>query len=220
MPNGKAKVNQTKLPKTVNCRRICIGSLLSCIHVAYPLVKVGAQLGTVNLVTEDKAFLALNSKYQEEYEIGNVRVRVVDCVSTMSDEELEMDDYDFTVLTITEFIPTVPVDKYIFLSARDFYRQQLLDSDYKQTPIFSLFRPEFHTVKERDLAKNAKFINETHVNLKSFITFDRLMYKLITQKKFEMETPAPLIEFIAQILEGYHGTTKNDIRGFLRKAEI
>lgn len=216
---SKAKSSSKKF-NADRCRIICIGSLTTSLHVVVPLLKVMAQLGTVNVLSEDKSFLTLNEKYESDYEIGNMRVRVVDCVDIMDDEELLLANYDFTVLVVDEFLPSLVADRYIFLSNRDFYRQQMQNTEVKQQKIFSLFRETYHTPKERAIQKNSKFINEEFFNLPSFGSFDIYLYKLMVRRNFASPTPAPLVQFIGRILEGHQGVTKKDITAILRRPDF
>lgn len=199
---------------------ICIGSFSTSMHIVFPLIKVLNKIGSVNLITEDKSFLMLTEELDIDYYLGNVRVRLVDCISVMPKDDMELNNYNFNILDIKEYIPTIPFDKYIFLTNRNYYRQQLLDSDSRNKQIYSVLPFAYITVKQKELEKKNTYVHEELVNLKSYNSYDKYLFNLIEKRDIRFRASSEVIEFISTVLENYNRLSRTNIRAFLEEGEF
>lgn len=209
-----------RLRKMNDFSLVCIASLTTSLHITFPLLKCLNHMGSINFLTEDKSYLAFDDTSTGEYDLGNIHVRVIDCVSILSEEELAISDYQFTVFDVKEFLPGIQVDKYIILPSRKFFRDQLTNPEFRNTPIYSVFNNKYHNTKEYKEAKIDSFVNEQLVRLNSFSMYDKMIYNLITKKQYNYSIPGELVGFITKILEGFHQVTSAQISAYVREVSF
>ena len=199
------------------CNHLCIASLTTTIHVVVPLLKMMALMGTVNLITEERSFLALSENDEDDFYLGDIRVRVVDLIESLDENEISAKDYIFNVYIVTQFLPDIIPDKYLILSGREYFRRQFDSVDKKSAQIFSVVNFTQHTPTDRATIRNIKFTNEEFIKLPSVAYFEPYLYRIIALRDVKTNPPGQIIDLITTILEGHEDLTKKDIRDCLRK---
>jgi hypothetical protein len=203
--------------KTSNCRKIAVCSLKTSMHITFPIVKVLSRLGSTNVITEDKLYISIDPVSSEDFTLGNARIRVVDCVSAMDEGEWALENYDFTVFDIRQFLPTCEMDKYVLLSNRHYFRSQIADMNFKSTPIFSVCDCEFLKPKDRKAEMENRFVNEKYIKFGNYLKYDKFLNNLSITGTKKCITPSEMISLTCELLNGLSDITKSNIITYLRE---
>ncbi|MFF2798089.1 hypothetical protein, partial [Lysinibacillus xylanilyticus] len=159
--SAKKKIETVRREKTEHCRVICICSVTSSIHVLVPLLKVLSRLGTVQVISEDKSVMLLSPTMESSFVIGDIHVKQSDELILMEDEVVEtFKDFNYNILITQDFLPSCNIDKFIMLTRRHHYRNQITSIEDRYTPILSVVNPQGLTKEERAKEEETVYVNE------------------------------------------------------------
>lgn len=221
--NTKKKIESVRRLKTENCKIICVCSITSSIHVLIPLVKVLNRLGTVQIISEDTSTMLLSPTMESSFQLGDVHVQVVEELVMIEDDvKASFKEYDYNVLITQDFLPDVDIDKYIMLSRRHHFRDQIDSIEKRYTPILSVFNSVSLTTEERRKEEEVVYVNERLLPLPSFaVSEDYLASLLMGVGSKEYRVNQKIVMFIVEVLTGIEECTKNHIRQILlEKGEL
>ena len=207
-------LKRTTLPDVY---RVCIASLITSIQLALPIAKVMSKLGSVIVITEDRSWMSLSPSYDDDFDLGNIKVKIVDFIDDCEEEPWYEGEYTFHLYVCSSFIPQVKVDKYILYTSRELYRTQIKSLEYSNKPIYTCINMRLIDPKLRESIKKAVFIQETQIDLGNSSTYAKYIDEIIYLKKTSLVPPSTLANFIETLLDGHQDLTKKDIRLWLRE---
>ena len=207
-------MKKTTLP---NANKIVIASLVTSIQLALPIAKVMSKMGSVMVITEDKSWLSLSPDFDDDFELGNIRVKVVDMVDDCEGETWYRDDYTFHLYVCSSFIPQIIPDKYILYTSREFYRAQIKAINGNDKPIYTNIDIRKVDPKQRDSIKKAVFIKETQTDLDNSSTYAKYIADITQLKMTAIQPPPKLVKFIALLMDGHQDLTQKDVKVWLRE---
>jgi hypothetical protein len=205
---------KTTLP---DANKIVLASLVTSIQLALPIAKIMSKMGSVMVITEDKSWLSLSPAFDEDFELGNIRVKVVDLVDECENETWYSGDYNFHLYICSSYIPQIIPDKYILYTSREFYRTQVKAIGGNDKPIYTNIDIRKIDPKQRASVKKSIFIKETQVDLDNSSTYAKFVADITQLKKTAMQPPPKLTKFIAQLMDGHQDLTQKDIKAWLRE---
>jgi len=209
-----AQLRKTTLP---DAYKVCIASLVTSIQLALPIAKVMSKMGSVMVITEDKSWLSLSPTYEDEFDLGNIRVKIVDLVDECEGESWYDGDYTFHLYICSTYIPQVVPDKYILYTSREFYRTQIKSIGGNDKPIYTNIDIRRIDPKQRESVKKAVFIKETQTDLDNSSTYAKYIADITQLKKTAIMPPPRLVKFIETLMDGHQDLTKRDIKTWLRE---
>jgi len=207
-------LRKTSLP---NAYKVVIASLVTSIQLALPIAKIMSKMGSVMVITEDKSWLALSPTFDDEFDLGNIRVKVTDMVDDCEGESWYDDDYTFHLYICSSFIPQVIPDKYILYTSREYYRTQVKAVGGNDKPIYTNIDIRKVDPKQRESVKKAVFIKEIQIDLGNSGVYASYIAQLMQLKKTSIQPPAKLANFIGELMDGHQDLTKRDIKIWLRE---
>ena len=209
-----AAVRKTIMPDAF---KVCIASLVTSIQLALPIAKVMSKIGSVIVITEDKSWLALSNSFEDDFDLGNIRVKVVDLIDDCEEESWYSGDYDYHVYVCAAYIPQIIADKYVLYTTREYYRAQLKSIGGNNKPIYTNIDLRKVDYKQRAAVKKAVFIKETQLDLDNSSTYANYISEITQLKKTAILPPPRLTKFIETIMDGHQDLTKRDIKTWLRE---
>lgn len=217
--NTKKKIETVRKQKTKDCKVICVCSATSSIHVLVPLVKVLNRLGTVQIISEDKSATLLSPTMESMFTVGDIRVELSDELYMLDDQTKEsFKEFDYNILVTHDYLPDCNVDKYIMLSRRHHFRNQIESIEHRYTPIMSVFNPRVLTKEERLAEEETIYVNERLLPLPSFaVCQDYLDTLLMGVGKKEFRVNEKIVSFVVEALNGIDECTKVHIRKILQE---
>jgi len=200
-----------------NAYKIVIASLVTSIQLALPIAKIMSKMGSVMVITEDKSWLSLSPSFDDDFDLGNIRVKVVDLVDDCEDETWYAGDYNFHLYVCSAFIPQIIPDKYILYTSREFYRAQVKAVGGNNKPIYTNIDLYKVDPKQRETIKKAVFIKETQIDLDNSSTYAKYIADITQSKKTAIQPPPKLLKFISMLMDGHQDLTQKDIKAWLRE---
>jgi hypothetical protein len=174
-------------------------------------------LGTVNVITEDRAYLGLIDQGDDDFYLGDIRIRVVDLVESLDAEAMASRDFSFNVYVSTQYLPTILPDKYLILSGREYFKRQFDTIEKRNKQMFTVIKRSEYNSKEWTKILATKFINETFVKLDSYVTYDRYVYQLLRRQDVSLAPNAQIVDLISQVMDGHETLTRRDIIKCIKK---
>ena len=212
-------IEKYKIKVQSNLHSICVCSLMTSLHIVFPIVRILNHLGSVHLITEDKATLALNSICSSNFVIDNVTISVVEGLAMLDVDDFRDKEFDFIILVINEFVPNIVglnIDQYILLDKIEYYKLQFDSVELKNKLIFSSIEINKIPIKDRVQVKANRFINEELVVAPSFTKFQDYLYKLMETYDYNVRVPPIIVRYLQKIFENLLGFKKNEIQTLLR----
>jgi len=176
-----------------------------------------SKMGSVMVITEDKSWLSLSPTFDDEFDLGNIRVKVVDLVDDCEDETWYSGDYTFHLYVCSTFIPRIIPDKYILYTSREYYRTQVKAVDGNDKPIYTNLDIRKVDPKQRESVKKAVFLKEIQIDLDNSSTYAKYIADLTQLRKTAIQPPQKLTNFISMLMDGHQDLTKKDIKVWLRE---
>lgn len=215
--SSKKKIETIRREKTENCKVICICSVTSSIHVLVPLLKVLNRLGTVQVISEDKSVMLLSPTMESTFSLGDIHVELSDELVMLSERTKEsFKEFDYNILITHDFLPDCKIDKYIMLTRRHHFREQIDTIENRYTPILSILNPQGLTKEEREHEIETIYVNERLLPLPPFaICQDYLSTLFMGVGKREFRINEKITTFVVEALNGIEQCTKSHIKGIL-----
>jgi len=196
---------------------VCVAGNTTKLHLVYPMAKIMNRLGSVQLITEDPAWLSLSHKASAEFLMGNLRVRYVEMIALMEEEELELENFDYNILDVNLYVPEVKVDKYLITSGREIIVPGFSNAKQKNTPIITLYDQTKLTKMEVDVLKETLLANEDLYNFKTVPFFADYLAVLMEGRTEKVKFPPKVQDFITSFLEFHNNLKKADLRFILNE---
>lgn len=214
---SKKKIDVIRRQKTEKCQVICICSMTSTIHVLVPILKVLNRLGTVQVISEDKSTMLLSDEINSTFEVGDIRVELIDEIIMLPDEVIDtFKEYNYNIIITHDFLPDFNIDKFIILNRRHHFREQIDTVEKRYTPIFSAFDGKVLKKDEREKEKEVVYVNERLIDIPPYAVCQDYLNTLmmgVGSKDFRVNTK--LINFVTEALNGIEGCTKQHIKRIL-----
>jgi len=207
-------MRKTTLP---NAYKVVIASLVTSIQLALPIAKIMSKMGSVMVITEDKSWLSLSPTFEGDFELGNIKIKVIDLIDDYEEETWYKDGYDFHLYVCSEYIPQIQPDKYILYTSREFYRTQIKAIGANNKPIYTNIDIRKVDPKQRGSVKKAVFIKETQIDLGNSSTYAKYIADITQSKKIAIVPPPKLVKFISLLMDGHQDLTQKDIKTWLRE---
>ena len=215
--SSKKKIDVIRRQKTEKCQVICICSMTSTIHILVPILKVLNRLGNVQIISEDKSTMLLTDEVNSTFEVGDIKVEMVDEIIMLSDETTDtFKEYNYNIIITHDFLPDFNIDKFIILNRRHHFREQIDTVEKRYTPIFSVFDSKVLKKEEREKEKEVVYVNERLIDIPPYaVCQDYLSTLMMGVGKKEFRVNAKLVNFVTEALNGIEGCTKQHIKRIL-----
>lgn len=191
--------------------------MTSTIHILVPILKVLNRLGTVQVISEDKSTMLLTDEVNSTFEVGDIKVEMVDEIIMLSDETTDtFKEYNYNIIITHDFLPDFNIDKFIILNRRHHFREQIDTVEKRYTPIFSVFDSKVLKKEEREKEKEIIYVNERLIDIPPYaVCQDYLSTLMMGVGKKEFRVNTKLVNFVTEALNGIEGCTKQHIKRIL-----
>lgn len=217
--NRKKKIETVRKERTLNCRNIYICSFSSTLHLVVPLIKVLHRLGTVQVISEDKSITLISPELEQDFNIGDVKVTVVDEPLIMGNVEFDsLQQFNYNIIISNEFLTLgqFKVDKFVMLNRRHHFREQIETAEDRYIPMVSVFNPKLYEKGELEEEKARIYVNERLIPAPNYVSVESALDALAHgHGKKEFRFHSSVVDFIAQTLDGIEGCDKPQIKRIL-----